>query len=53
MAGSISGAGKVEDASGVSYYETKQKDSTSRLSTQRITSEGHGSQLEGALTGQI
>lgn len=53
MADSIYGAGKVEDVSGVSSYETKQKDSTSRRSTQRIMSEGHGSQLEGALTGQI
>lgn len=53
MADSIYGAGKVEDVSEVSPYETKQKDSTSRISTQRIMSEGHGSQLEGALTGQI
>jgi len=52
-ADSISGGGKVEDVSEVSFYETKQKDSTSRLSTQRIMSEGHGSHLESALTGQI
>lgn len=53
MADCIYGAGKIEDVSGVFSYETKQKDSTSRISTQRLMSEGHGSQLEGALTGQI
>lgn len=52
-ADSISGAGKVEDVSEVSFYETDKKDSTSRKSTQKIMSEGHGSHLEGALTGQI